>query len=96
MPDEGEAPRRAYEVAATEGLKPVIPGRVALRTVQAIVERAVRRVVREPIELMGASRTDSGVHARGQVAAFTCTPTEPPAHAEGPDADLGTDSSETP
>lgn len=49
------------------------PGRVALRTVQAIVERAVREVVREPVLLHGASRTDSGVHARGQIAAFTAT-----------------------
>jgi tRNA pseudouridine38-40 synthase len=47
--------------------------RVALRTVQHVVERAVREVVREPVVLMGASRTDSGVHARGQVAAFTCS-----------------------
>lgn len=52
--------------------------RVALRTVQHVVERAVREVVREPVVLMGASRTDSGVHARGQVAAFTCSGDEPP------------------
>lgn len=56
-----------------ESLEPGEPGRVALRTVQAIVEKAVREVVREPITLFGASRTDSGVHARGQVAAFTTT-----------------------
>ena len=49
--------------------------RVELRTVQAMVERAVRHVVREPIVLVGASRTDAGVHARGQVAAFTCSDT---------------------
>ncbi|MFN0132612.1 MAG: tRNA pseudouridine synthase A [Phycisphaerales bacterium] len=49
------------------------PGRVALRTVQAVVERAVREVVREPVEIRGASRTDAGVHARGQVAAFSCS-----------------------
>ncbi|MGD9689807.1 MAG: tRNA pseudouridine(38-40) synthase TruA [Phycisphaerales bacterium] len=49
-------------------------GRVALRTVQGVVEQAVREVVREPVELIGASRTDSGVHARGQIAAFSCEP----------------------
>ena len=47
--------------------------RVQLRTVQEVVERAVRAVVREPVLVVGASRTDSGVHARGQVAAFTCS-----------------------
>ncbi|TVQ62117.1 MAG: tRNA pseudouridine synthase A [Phycisphaerales bacterium] len=48
-------------------------GKIHLRTVQDVLERAVRQVVREPIVLMGASRTDAGVHAEGQVAAFTCT-----------------------
>jgi tRNA pseudouridine38-40 synthase len=47
--------------------------RVELRTVQAVVERAVRYVVREPVVIHGASRTDSGVHAKGQVCAFTCS-----------------------
>src|SRR5688572_21521076 len=42
-----------------------------LRTVQAVLERAVRDVVRESVQVVGASRTDSGVHARAQVAAFT-------------------------
>lgn len=49
--------------------------RVELRTVQGVVERAVRGVVREPVSVVGASRTDSGVHARGQVVAFSCSDT---------------------
>lgn len=42
-----------------------------LRTVQSVVEQAVREAVREDITLIGASRTDSGVHAWHQTAAFT-------------------------
>ena len=41
------------------------PGRVALRTVQHVLEQAVRETIREPVVLAGASRTDSGVHALG-------------------------------
>ncbi|MBC7835972.1 MAG: tRNA pseudouridine synthase A, partial [Phycisphaerales bacterium] len=48
-------------------------GRDQLPTVQQAVEDAVRKVVREPVHVLGASRTDSGVHAKGQVAAFTCS-----------------------
>jgi len=47
--------------------------RPQLRTVQYVVESAVRDVIREPVELLGASRTDSGVHAEAQVAAFSCS-----------------------
>ncbi|MCA9275030.1 MAG: tRNA pseudouridine(38-40) synthase TruA [Phycisphaerales bacterium] len=50
------------------------PQRIQLRTVQHVLEQAVREVVREPITLMGASRTDSGVHANGQVASFMSNP----------------------
>jgi tRNA pseudouridine38-40 synthase len=44
-----------------------------LRTIQEDVERAVRRVAREPIQLIGSGRTDAGVHASGQVANFLTT-----------------------
>lgn len=48
-----------------------------LPTVQGLVEDAVRDVLREPtIHLLGASRTDAGVHAQGQIAAFTTEPDE--------------------
>ncbi len=55
---------------------PATPGsRITLRTVQGVVEDAAREVLREPgLVLTGASRTDSGVHALGQVAAFTSAP----------------------
>lgn len=67
--------------------------RIVLRTVQEVVERAVRSVVREPVVLLGASRTDSGVHARGQVAAFTCGGDEgaPPGLDTGWPLSRGTD-----
>lgn len=39
-------------------------------TVQGELRRAVEQVVRHPVELQGASRTDRGVHALGQIANF--------------------------
>jgi tRNA pseudouridine38-40 synthase len=41
-----------------------------LRTVQAELETALETVLREPVELTVAGRTDAGVHAWGQVASF--------------------------
>jgi tRNA pseudouridine38-40 synthase len=40
------------------------------RTVQEEVERAILRVTGEKVAVMGAGRTDAGVHALGQVANF--------------------------
>jgi tRNA pseudouridine38-40 synthase len=48
------------------------------RTVQGELEAALATVLREPIELTVAGRTDTGVHALGQVASFG-TAAEPPA-----------------
>jgi len=44
-----------------------------LRTVQRAVEDSVRRVARHPLNLIGCSRTDAGVHALGHVSNFTTT-----------------------
>jgi tRNA pseudouridine38-40 synthase len=41
-----------------------------LRTVQGELETALATALREPVELTVAGRTDTGVHARGQVASF--------------------------
>ena len=49
------------------------PGR---RTVAAELERALVTVLRQPVELTVAGRTDRGVHALGQVASY---PGPPPA-----------------
>jgi tRNA pseudouridine38-40 synthase len=49
-----------------------------LRTVQGELETTLATVLREPVELTVAGRTDTGVHALGQVASFEAA-VEPPA-----------------
>jgi tRNA pseudouridine38-40 synthase len=49
-----------------------------LRTVQDELEAALETVLREPVTLTVAGRTDTGVHARGQVASFETGAELPP------------------
>jgi tRNA pseudouridine38-40 synthase len=41
-----------------------------LPTIQGALHEALRQITQEPITIQGASRTDAGVHALGQVAHF--------------------------
>ena len=43
------------------------------KTIQNILEKKVSKLFNEPIQVVGAGRTDAGVHALGQVAHFTTT-----------------------
>jgi tRNA pseudouridine38-40 synthase len=60
----------AYNGAAYHGWQRQADG---LDTVQQRLEEALVRVVRHPVVVFGAGRTDAGVHAAGQVANFHTT-----------------------
>jgi tRNA pseudouridine38-40 synthase len=48
------------------------------RTVQGVLEQAAQQITQHPVLVRGASRTDAGVHAEGQVAAFATSRELPP------------------
>ena len=50
---------------------------LGVRTVQAELEAVLQRVLRHPLHLAGASRTDAGVHAHGQVASVVTSSSIP-------------------
>ena len=53
-------------------------GQTGRRTVQGTLKEAVRLISGEEMEIYGASRTDSGAHARGQVCHFDTESGLPP------------------
>src|SRR5690554_3274335 len=59
----------AYDGTAYQGWQAQPSG----PTVQQTIEAALTTVLREPIRIVAAGRTDAGVHARGQVIAFDAT-----------------------
>jgi tRNA pseudouridine38-40 synthase len=56
----------AYDGAKFHGWQ-IQPG---VATIQGCLTDAVRKITQEPVTIHGASRTDAGVHALGQVASF--------------------------
>jgi tRNA pseudouridine38-40 synthase len=50
----------------------------AIRTIQGELTRALEELLREPVSLSVAGRTDAGVHARGQVASFATSSSRTP------------------
>jgi tRNA pseudouridine38-40 synthase len=61
-----------------------------LRTVEGEVSRMLSTVLREPVHLRVAGRTDAGVHARGQVASFgTGRTTDPTVLRDAINGELG-------
>ena len=61
----------AYRGTAYHGWQRQLPpGGAELPTVQNALRLALQRVVGHPVTVQGSSRTDSGVHALGQVAHF--------------------------
>ena len=64
-----------YDGSRFHGWQTQQPG---VRTVQTAVEAALSRVADEPISVICAGRTDTGVHAREQVVHFDTTARRPP------------------
>ena len=64
----------AYDGTQYHGWQ-IQPGAV---TIESVLNEALTQLMREPIQVIGASRTDSGVHARGNVAVFDTESQMPP------------------
>jgi tRNA pseudouridine38-40 synthase len=64
-----------YDGSGFHGWQAQQPG---VASVQAALETALGRVADHPVKLHCAGRTDTGVHARGQVAHFETTAERPP------------------
>jgi len=65
---DGAAPRNVALLVAYDGTEyHGFAESDGVRTVLGVLRSAIERIVRQPVELTGAGRTDAGVHAWGQV-----------------------------
>ena len=53
-----------------------------IRTVEGVVSERLEQLLRAPVKLSVAGRTDAGVHARGQVASFVTSSTVVPSRLQ--------------
>jgi tRNA pseudouridine38-40 synthase len=75
-----------YHGWQTQGVNPTWKGETppaghGIPTIQEKLRRAIEDVVRHEVALVGSSRTDAGVHAKGQVAHFDTGKTQIPIEA---------------
>jgi tRNA pseudouridine38-40 synthase len=47
-----------------------VQSRASKKSIQGVIEKALQRIFRTKVKLIGSGRTDAGVHALGQVANF--------------------------
>ena len=64
----------AYDGTGFRGFAPQHGAAADVRTVGGVLGTAIEKVLRHPVELVCAGRTDAGVHARGQVVSFEAEP----------------------
>jgi tRNA pseudouridine38-40 synthase len=69
--------RQAVNPVTWKGERP--PEGEGIPTIQEVVSRTIRGVVGHEVSLVGSSRTDAGVHAKGQVAHFDTDQVQIPA-----------------
>jgi tRNA pseudouridine38-40 synthase len=72
----------AYDGTGFRGFAPQ-SGEPRVRTVGETLSAAIEKVVRQPVDLVCAGRTDAGVHARGQVVSFGVAPGVDPKRLQG-------------
>ncbi len=66
MPEQSIRAAVAYDGTDFQGFQLQVGG----RTVQGVLEAALAQVTQQSIRVIGSGRTDSGVHAQGQVIGF--------------------------